>query len=286
MQIIGDLFQTLFFAPIVNLLVLIYQGLQAVSIPGSFGFAIILLTVLIRFLVWPLMSTQLKSAKKMAELKPHLDGLKKKHGSDKQALAAAQMALYKEHGVNPAGGCLPTLIQIPILIALYQTIFAFFADSGGVEQINKILYSSAWHLSSLPDLNFFGINLAVKPSAFTTIGWALLLVPVTTVILQFIQSKMMTPQAIKTYPADTSKEKKEKEELVDSMAAVQSQMVYMMPLMVGYFAFQFPVGLALYWNTFTVIGIIQQYLISGWGGLERWIRILKKMQNSKNKLKS
>ncbi|MDO8498799.1 MAG: YidC/Oxa1 family membrane protein insertase [bacterium] len=271
MQIIGDLFNTLFFGPIVNLLVVVFQGLSFIHIPGALGFSIILLTVLIRLLVWPLMGGQLKSAKKMADLKPHLDALKSKHKNDKQALAAAQMALYKEHGVNPAGGCLPTLIQFPVLIALYQTIFAFFEGAHGLEKVNQSLYSSSLHLDKVPDLTFFGLNLADKP----TLG-LLLIIPIFTAALTFVQSKMMQPKPIREYPGDTSKEKKEKEDLQDSMSAVQSQMVYMMPVMIGFFAFQFPVGLSLYWNTMTVVGIIQQYLISGWGGMDRWVKLIKK----------
>lgn len=275
MQIIGDLFNTVLFRPIVTLLVLIYQGLSSLGLPGAFGFTIIILTVAIRLLVWPFMSKQLKSAKKMAELKPHLDSLKGKHKGDKQALAAAQMALYKEHGVNPAGGCLPTLIQIPIIIALYQTIFAFFGNGEGLENINKAIYFPNLQLSSSPDLHFFGINLAAKPSEFGSLGVAVLLIPVVTAGLQFIQSKMMAPKPVKPYPDDRPKEKKEKEDMADSMSAVQGQMMYMMPLMIGYFAFQFPIGLALYWNVFTILGIIQQYLLSGWGGIEGWVKVLQ-----------
>lgn len=267
MQIVGDLYNTLFFAPIVNLIVFVIRILEASNIPGALGFAIILLTIGIRVLIWPLMSTQMKSAKKMSDLRPHMDELKKKHGTDKQALAAAQMALYKEHGINPAAGCLPVLIQIPPMIAIYQVIFAFFEGEAGLSKINNVLYNSAWKLEAIPDLNFFGLNLAIKPSDFQTAGLLVLLVPILTALLQFVQAKMMTPKPVKEYPSDSPKEKKEKESAEDTMVAVQSQMVYLMPLMIGYVAFTFPMGLALYWNTLTLIGIWQQYRISGWGGV-------------------
>lgn len=273
---IGEIFNLIFFGPIVNLIVLILHGLELIKIPGALGFSIIILTILIRLVTWPLMSNQLKSAKKMADLKPHLDALKTKHKDDKQGLAAAQMALYKEHGVNPAGGCLPVLIQFPILIALYQTIFAFFSSSSGLEQINKTLYLPWLHLNSTPNLDFFGLNLATKPSEFTQAGFLLLFIPIVTALLQLIQSKMMIPKPVKEYATDIPKEKKEKESTEDMMQSVSSQMMIMMPLMIGYFAFQFPIGLALYWNTLTILGIIQQYLISGWGGLESWIKFFKR----------
>ncbi len=268
MKEIGDVFNLIFMGPVINLLVLIYQGLQAIHIPGALGFSIMFLTILIRVLVWPFMATQIKATKKMADMKPHLDELKLKHKDDKKQLAAAQMALYKEHGVNPAGGCLPAVIQIPIFIALYQSIRNILPGTGGnIETINHLLYFPQLKLPTSLDPNFFGLNLGIKPSDFGKYGILLLLIPVMTGVLTFIQSKMALPKPVKLYPSDSSKEKKEKEGVEESMGQVQSQMVYMMPLMIGYFAFSFPVGLAIYWNTYTILGIIQQYKISGWGGL-------------------
>lgn len=276
MPIIGDIYNTLFFAPIVNLIVFVIRVLESSNIPGALGFAIILLTIGIRALIWPLMSAQMKSAKKMADLRPHMDEIKKKHGSDKQALAAAQMALYKEHGINPAAGCLPVLVQIPPMIAIYQVIFAFFEGDHGLSKINSVLYNSSWKLQSIPDLHFFGLNLAIKPSDFQTAGLLVLFVPVVTGLLQLVQAKMMAPKPVKPYPSDSPKEKKEKESTEDTMLAVQSQMTYLMPLMIGYVAFTFPMGLALYWNTLTLIGIWQQHRISGWGGFADLINKIKK----------
>ncbi len=260
------LFNTFFFGPVVNLLVLFFKLLEMVQVPGALGFAIIILTVLIRFLVWPFTAAQIRSAQKMASLKPHLDELKQKHQGDKQAFASAQMALYKEHGVNPAGGCLPALIQIPVFIALYQAILNVFPTSGGnLGSINSVLYNNWLHLSSAPNASFFGLNLAVKPS---DLGLALLAVPLATALLTFVQSKMMVPSKPLSHHKDENpKEIKEKAGMEEAMSAMQGQMTYLMPIMIGYFAFQFPVGLAIYWNTFTVMGIIQQYQIGGLGGM-------------------
>ncbi|MBI4036527.1 membrane protein insertase YidC [Candidatus Daviesbacteria bacterium] len=273
MELIGAIFNTFFFAPIVNLLILIFKLLHLVGVPGALGFAIIVLTVGIRFLIWPFTAAQIKSAQKMVSLKPHLDELKKKHQDDKKAFAEAQMALYKEHGVNPTSGCLPTLIQLPVFIALYQAIINVFPQTDGslaadgLDRINTVLYNSWLSLASAPDPNFFGFNLATKPAEFAHFGTWLLLVPILTGLLTFVQSKMMTPSPPKIYPSDSPKEKKEKVKTEDMMVGIQNQMTYLMPVMIGYFAFQFPVGLAIYWNTFTTMGIIQQYRISGWGGL-------------------
>lgn len=279
MQIIVDLFNLIFLGPIVNSLVAIMTALNSIGVPGSLGASIIILTILIRALLWPLMSSQLKSAKKMADLKPHIAELKNQHKDDKQAFAKAQMDLYKEHGINPAGGCLPTLIQLPILIALYQATISFFNGAAELKHINELLYIPSWKLVSAPDPYFLGINIAHKPSQFGEYGFLLLLVPVITGGLTFVQSKMMTPKPIKEYKTDSPKEKKEKESTEDMMGAVQSQMTILMPIMIGYFAFQFPIGLALYWNTITIFGIIQQYFISGWGSLEDLVTRNKRLAN-------
>lgn len=265
----GDIFNLIFLGPIINLLVLIYQGLSALHIPGALGFSIMFLTILIRVLVWPFMSSQIKATKKMADLKPHLDAIKEKHKGDKQALASAQMVLYKEHGVNPAGGCLPAIIQIPVFIALYQSIIHVLPTGGNIAYINSLLYFPQLKLPSSLDPNFLGLNLGVKPSQFASHGFLLLLIPLLTAGLTFVQSKMALPKPVKKYPSDSKKEVKEKEGMEESMGQVQSQMVYMMPIMIGYFAFNFPIGLAIYWNMYTILGILQQYRVAGWGGLKK-----------------
>lgn len=275
MQIVGDIFNTIFLAPVFNVLVIILRSLESLGVPGALGLAIIILTVLIRLLTWPLMGQQLKSAKKMADLKPHLDVLKKKHDKDKTAYATAQAALFKEHGYNPAAGCLPTLIQIPVIIALYQSISSLFDGASGLAHINYFLYPVVEKLTSAPNPYFLGLNLASKPADFASVGWVVLTIPVLTGLLQLLQSKMMIPVPVKQYPSDSPKEVKEKEGTEDSMAAVQSQMTYMLPVMIGFFAYNFPIGLAIYWNMFSLMGIYQQYQVSGWGGLRPWLQKIK-----------
>ena len=174
---LGDIFITLFLQPLINLLIAIYLVLYNLGLPGAFGLSIAIFTLLVRLLVWPAMHAQLKSARIMAELKPKLDELKKKH-TDKQALAAAQMGLYKEHGVNPAGGCLPALIQLPLFWGLYQAILHLLPGTGAnLGWINSLLYSPTLHLKNLPDPNFFGLNLGIAPSSQ---GLNLLAIPIVT----------------------------------------------------------------------------------------------------------
>lgn len=266
------IFDTFFLAPIINVMVLFIHLFNAIGVPGSLGLSIIALTVVIKVLIWPFMTAQLRSARKMADLKPHLDRLKEKHKGDQKMFSQAQMALFKERGVNPVAGCLPALIQIPVFLALYQVIFAFFDVKSGLARINDLSYSFVADLQKMPSPNFLGIDISHKPSDFGQYGWALLLIPVVTAALQFVQSKMMAPAPVKKYPSDSPKEKKEKDTKGDATTAMQTQMLYLMPLMIGFFSYSFPIGLALYWNTFTIFGIIQQYKVTGLGGLSIWIK--------------
>jgi YidC/Oxa1 family membrane protein insertase len=225
------------------------------------------------------MHAQLKSAKKMSDLKPHMDAINAKHKDDKKAQQQAQLALYKEHGVNPAAGCLPTLVQFPILIALYNVFYqllgstnieAFMAD------LNTILYFPALHLTGL-DFSFFGIHLGIKPSSWQTHGWWLLSIPVITGLLQWYQTKLMMPPskslAVSSTPVETGqklshakqknlKTEDSKPKTSDDMGDIQKQMAMITPVMFGFFALQFPLGLSLYWNVFGLFGIIQQLQVN------------------------
>jgi YidC/Oxa1 family membrane protein insertase len=272
---IKSLWATLLVNPIINLLVALYKLFEYFHIPGPLGFAVIGLTLIIRLILYPLMNAQLRSAKKMAKIKPHMDLLSTKHKDDKQALQQAQLALYKEHGVNPAAGCLPLLIQMPVLIALYG-VFNQVLNNGNlhkvIEEINHVVYSQALKMTQL-DLNFFGINLGIKPAQFQTHGYLLLLVPIITAALQYWQTKLMmpipakvsegTPAVLKPINKKTKELAKIEEKPKEDMAAdMQKQMAIITPLMFGYFALQFPLGLALYWNVFGLFGIIQQIAIN------------------------
>lgn len=269
LNLIGDLFD-IFFRLTVNLLVAIMSLVNLIHLPGVLGLAIVILTILIRLLLWPFTSSQMKLAKKTAELRPHIDALKEKHKDDRQAFAAAQAALYKEHGINPAAGCLPAIVQIPIVWALYQAIQGMLTPNG-LANINNKLFVSAWHLKAVPDHFFLGFDLASRAADFPRLGLFVLIVPLLTAFLQYIQSSMMVTPPVKPYPSDSPKEKEEKKEAEDAAAAMQSQMRFMLPLMVGYFAFTLPTALPLYWNTLSLVSIYQQYRISGWGSLQKWV---------------
>jgi YidC/Oxa1 family membrane protein insertase len=268
-----NLWNQLLIWPIINLLMVFYKAFEWLHVPGPLGFAVIGLTIAIRLLLYPLMAAQLKSAKKMQNLKPHLDALSAKHKDNKQALQQAQLDLYKQHGVNPAAGCLPLLIQMPVLIALYNVFYQVLQNGNMVKlvsEINHVVYTTSLHITKL-DLNFFGISLGVKPSQWQSHGWWLLAIPVITAALQFWQSKLMLPQ---TPPAsagqtvalskknEAKKDGKQEQKPEDAAMEMQKQMAMITPLMFGMFAYQFPLGLALYWNVFGLFGIMQQIAIN------------------------
>lgn len=258
----NNLFNAVLIIPILNILTSLYKLLLFLKIPGALGFSLILLTVIIRLILHPLTVKQLESAHKMSKLKPELDKLHVQYGKDKQRLQQEQLRLYQQAGINPAAGCLPLLLQMPILIALYNLFFQLLNGSDlntVVNGINSVVYFPLLRIESL-DLSFLGLSLAHKPNEWQKAGWWLLLIPVITGILQYWQTRTMSPQTQKLEIKNEKMEDKNKGE--DISTTMQKQMTIMMPLMIGFFAYSFPLGLSLYWNTFTVFGIIQQYQLN------------------------
>lgn len=271
---IVSLWNTALYYPLVNGLILLYQLLGQ-----NLGLAIIALTGLIRIILIPFTNTSLRAAKKMQDLAPEIAKLKVLHKGDKTAFAAAQMELYKKNGANPAAGCLPQIIQLVVLIALYSAFNQVLTENGEtISKLNAVLYSPL-KLAQDAHLNtqFLYLNLA-KPDTFkfalpnseTSIpipGLFLIL----SIVTQFLSSKMMLP-AVK---AEEKLAQKEKNETEDVMAQTQEQMLYLFPLMTLLIGFNFPSGLVLYWFLFSLLSSVQQYFVSGWGGLTPWVRVLK-----------
>lgn len=257
---IGLIFNILLNQPITNLLVVCYQALHFLHIPFALGFSIILLTCIIRLVVYPLTASQIKMSKKMQDMAPHISKLKDKHKSDKKKQQEEMMKLYAEFGVNPAAGCLPVILQIPIIWGLYHVLSTVVnANSlAKLKEINSLLYFDGLKLTKLWEVTFFGIPLAKSPSQLFQEMPLIILVPVITGVLQLIFSKMMAPE--KPYEAKAD----------DFQATFAKQSLYILPVMIGVFSFQLPFGLSLYWNAFTLFGIIQQYFLVGLGGLKQW----------------
>ncbi len=259
-----NFFNTVFVFPILNILVFLYKAFLFIKIPGAFGFSIIGLTILVRLSLHPFFKQQLETAKKIQELKPHLDKLSRKHKNDKKKLQEEQMRLYKQAGINPAAGCLFMIIQIPIFIALYNTLslFLFNGDEARIiNQINNVLYTPLLRIQSI-DPWFFGFNLAVTPAKADK--WYYYLIPIITVILQYLQTKtMMSQESVKKQSEEEQSntslsQKEDKEQIKDEFQkAMNTQMKFLFPIMIGWFSYTLPVGLSLYWNIFSLFSIMQ-----------------------------
>jgi YidC/Oxa1 family membrane protein insertase len=213
---------------------------------NNFGLAILVLTIIVRVVTMPLTLKQLRATKAMQVLQPQLSELQKKHARDKQKLAQEQMRLYKESGVSPAGCMLPMLVQMPIWIALFQSIIRVLAVvPEDFLSLSRYLYAAWGQVFSLVPLNsqFLWLDLSV-PDKF-------LLLPILVGGTMWLQQKMVTPTGAGS-----------------QQAAQQQMMLWMMPLMFAFLTMQFPSGLALYWVISNVVTIVIQYYITGgWGGL-------------------
>lgn len=274
----GEFFNAIFINPIINILLVAYHALYFLHFPYALGFAIVGLTIIIRFIIYPFTTAQLKASLKMQTIAPHLSRLKEKHKGDSKKIQEETLKLYKDHGVNPAAGCLPVIIQMPIIWALYSVLshIVSIKSEAVVSEINKIVYFDFLKLQDAWDPSFFGLPLGAMPSGLmSTVGPLILLVPILTGVLQFIYSKMMIPAKTGVAIIEKDIQKKaqiDKKDASDFASAFQTQSMYIFPAMIGFFSFSFPIGLSLYWNTFTVFGIIQQYKVVGLGGLSAWIK--------------
>jgi len=226
------------------------------SFTHNYGIAIVLMTIFIRVALYPLMQKQMVSMREMQKIQPLMKAVQDKYKNDKERLNKELMALYKEHKVNPMSGCLPLIIQMPILILLFQVLRKFeYLDSAGkiaggflwiptqvqiiVEGVPKIVAGLAApeQLIQLPGSGIFGIqSLGILPFL---IGGSM-----------YIQQKMTS-----TGGAAPGKDG-------GSAQQTQKMMTIMMPLMIGFMSFSLPSGLTLYWFTSTLLGIGQQYLIN------------------------
>lgn len=262
LQSLSLFYTTVFVNPIINILALYHYALSYFHIPGTLGFSIVALTVTIRLLLHPFFKQQMDTAKKMQDIKPHIDNLSKKHKGDAKKIQEEQMRIYQEAGINPASGCVFMVIQIPVFIALYQTLQHFFvADTTKViATMNKVLYFPFLHIKTL-DVWFLGLNLAATPAQMKSVF--AYLIPVVTGILQYFQTVSttagMTPPQSATM-VKTKDGKKESSTGDDFQKAMNTQMKYVFPIMIGWFALRMPIGLALYWNIFSVFSIIQYEL--------------------------
>jgi YidC/Oxa1 family membrane protein insertase len=228
--------------PLITLLALFYQVFS-----NNIVIAIALVTILIRLATTPFTLQQQRSAEKMKVVQPKLQKLQEKYKNDREKLSQEQMALYREEGINPLGGCLPLLIQLPILFALYATINAGLSSTPYqlVDLSNRLLIPGLEVLLPLNKI-WLGMDLTHPPTVeVATAPWALAL-PILVLATTWLQSKLTVPAPT---PSPDGKP--------NPAESMTRSMTTIMPLMFGFFALSFPIGLSIYFIVGNVFAIAQ-----------------------------
>ena len=239
---IGAIWSTLILNPMINSLMWIYSGLAQ-----NFGLAIIVFTILVRLITYPLTASQIKSTKSMQDMQKSKkwQDIQKKYKGDREKLSKEQMNLYKEMGVSPFGSCLPTLIQFPVIIGLYQAIIRALAVTPfQLLELTRHIYPFYNAAALIPLNNYFlwlDLSLPEKDYGVAIAGFTIPILAILVMATTFLQSRLMTP------PSTTG----------DQGANMSRAMTLYMPLFMGYLAYSFPSGLALYFVTSNLVGILQ-----------------------------
>ncbi len=237
LELLTSFFYIFLYQPLFNGLILLCQ-----HIPGQdFGIAVIVLTVVVRLVIYPLSTKGIKAQKELAELQPKMKEIQDKFKDNKEKQAKAMMELYQKERVNPLSGCLPLLIQLPIIIAVYR-VFLTFKEGLSIEELNA-LYSFVNYSNNL-STSFLGFIELTEPF------WRLAIL---VGVLQFFQTKMLTPK--QNLQKSTGKQ--------DTMAQfsnmMQKQMLYFFPFFIVLMLWGLPSVVALYLLVFTLFSIIQQH---------------------------
>ncbi len=241
-----DFFYIILYQPLFNFLILLYTYL-----PGrDFGIAILSLTIFFRLLFYPLGIKAIQSQKLLQELQPQIKEIQQKHKNNKEKQAKETMELYKKAKINPFSSLLPILIQLPILIALYQVFLAGFQAESMVH-----LYRFVPNPGQIEPFFLGTIDLS-KPATGQLNGQTIFLLPnIILVILngiaQFFQTKTLSPK--------TSEVKKDREGRISEK--IQNQMGYFLPIFTIFILWNLPAAIALYWLITTVFSVIQQYFV-------------------------
>lgn len=237
------MFHTIFVKPLIFLLEAFHDAFAAVGLPYAYGFAIIGVTVLLRLLLLPLTLKSMANMRKMQELQPQVEALRKKYKNDQQKLLMEQQRLYQEHGVSPWGGCLPMLIQFPILIGFYYAIRNLAASGQLVNQ------------------GFFWIPDLSRPDIAEGLSWLwplppkegwdyairYLVLPILLLVTQVLTQKLASAQ-------QTTSD--------NPQAQMMNQMMWIMSIFFFYITLTVPAGLTLYWVTSNILGILQQLYVN------------------------
>jgi len=221
------------------------------GITHNYGLAIILLTIIIRIIMYPLMQKQMVSMRETQKIQPLMQEIQRKYKHDKERMNQELMRLYKEHKVNPMGGCLPLIIQMPILILFFQVLRGFeylipnteIIDGGFLWIKNEVMYQGE-----------MVAGLAAPDQLFGVVGnYSIGILPILVGVSMYFQQKLTMPPMPVTSQGDSS-----------SSPAVNTQkmMGTIMPVMIAFISFSLPSGLSLYWFTSTLFDIVQKLLIN------------------------
>lgn len=247
MNILSSLYTEVIYRPLFNLLVWFYN-----IIPGhDVGIAIIILTILVRLALYKVNTKSIKSQRELQEIQPEIKEIQQKYKDNKEKQAQELMAVYQKHKINPFAGCLPLLIQFPIIIALYQVFLNGFKDNS-----LALLYPFVQNPGHLNPVSFGGIiNLGYPNIYFALIAG----------ISQYFQTKsLMSVSGLnnnKKNKGNAGEEKSVEEKMQEFTQSLSQSMMYTMPVITFLFALRLPSGLALYWIVTTLFAIAQQYLI-------------------------
>jgi YidC/Oxa1 family membrane protein insertase len=239
----GKIWETAIYRPIYNLLVFLTQ-----LVNYSFGWGIVLLTIFLRLALFVPFQKSLKSQRKLQKIQPEIDAIKKKYEGNQQMVAMETMALMKKHKVSPLGSCLPILIQMPFVIA----IFWVTRDGLGA---NTFVYLYSFLVDfdfASVSTNFFGLDLLANGGQFY---FAL---PIFLAVSQFIQMKLAMHHSKK----NKSAHKEGENPMADAMQSMTKVMPYILPIMIAFFSASMPAAVGIYWGTSTIFGIGQQFFVN------------------------
>lgn len=288
------MFKTLIIIPLGYILGFIYDFV------GNYGWSLIIFTIFIKLLLLPLGLKQQKSTTKMQQIQPKVAEIQKKYANDQQKLSEETMKLYKEYGVNPAGGCLPLLIQLPILFGLYRVIYSpitymlhytdaevaalreqylanpefieKFGDlAGKAANMAQILIAKA---NDLINFDFLGVDISATPSITNiSVLWA---IPILAALTTYLSSKITTAisgnkeKKEKKNPDEPVKKERvlspdqKKQPSANSAESMTKSMSIMMPLMTLWITFTLPATIGIYWTVSNIVSLAQTILLNGY----------------------
>ncbi|MFA5211223.1 MAG: YidC/Oxa1 family membrane protein insertase [Patescibacteria group bacterium] len=233
----SGIFNLILLQPIFNIFVFIYNLVPNVAL------VILIITILIKVILYPFNNKSIKAQKELSELQPKLEELKTKYKGDQQKIATETMKIYSENKINPFSSCLPLLIQLPVFIALYWVLRSVLDPN----QDFAMLYSFIKNPENINPIAF-GFNL-------TEIGsWTNLVLAVLAGAAQYFQTKMFTKKKAPKVAGEASKDE-------DMASMMNKQMLYMMPIMTILIGYKLPAGLTLYWFLSTILTWLQQMVL-------------------------